>query len=200
MTSETAATERGAVAERSFAMLLSPADLPGGEWRIVEERSWPTGPPGAQPSAVAEPKAGDGDRPTTAWRKMARSTGDLRAWAEVVPYGSVDDAETSLRGIDRYFVGANAEVGEILVFEQVVTDRVVPGMKDTWIFEKSTTGPGGDNLARYVAGIVGSLVSIVCVTRSDEMWPWPEVIDLATAQAERARRALGGDAVRRPGS
>ncbi|MBF6558086.1 MAG: hypothetical protein IVW52_18420 [Acidimicrobiales bacterium] len=69
----------------------------------------------------------------------------------------------------------------------VVEDRVLPGVADTWMFEKSTTGTEGDTSACYVAGTIGRILFITCFSRSGALWPWAEVMELARLQAEKVR-------------
>ncbi len=88
---------------------------------------------------------------------------------------------------------AAAQSDEVVLKEQVVEDRTVPGVSDTWIFEKSTNGPNGVSLARYVAGTVDRLLFITCFSGQGYLWPWAHLISLAALQAERARGALGSE-------
>jgi hypothetical protein len=165
----------------SFAMLLEPSDLPGHRWRIAEERSWPTGQldPASEKSRRALAFGG-----VTAWRSFAAAESSRSAWVEVVPYATTEDAGVSLRQVPKFFVGT-LRPGERLVAEGVVEGRVLPGVADTWMFEKSTTGPEGDTSARYVGGTIGRILFITCFSSSGAMWPWAEVIELARLQAEK---------------
>lgn len=173
----------------SFGILLDPSDLPGGHWRITEERSWPTGQldPESEKSRRAMSAGG-----VTAWRCLEQPEPMRSAWVEVVPYASAEDAQLSLGQVPRYFVGT-AQSDEVVLKEQVVEDRTVPGVSDTWIFEKSTNGPNGVSLARYVAGTVDRLLFITCFSGQGYLWPWAHLISLAALQAERARGALGSE-------
>jgi hypothetical protein len=171
---------------RSLAMLLNADDLPGPGWGIVEERTWPTGQldPESEKSRRALRHGG-----ITAWRSLGQAAPLRSAWVEVVPYASAEDAELSLRQVPRYFVGT-LRPGEAVMAEQVIEDRCVPGVSDTWILEKSTTGPEGDSLARYVGGTVDRILFLTCFSGRGEWWPWDGVLDLATLQSERVRQAL----------
>ena len=172
---------------RSFAMLLEPSDLPGHGWTIAEERSWPTGQ--LDPTSDKSRRALEFGA-VTAWRSFEEVESSRSAWVEVVPYATTEDAGVSLRQVPRFFVGT-LRPGERLVAEGVVEGRVLPGVADTWMFEKSTTGTGGDPSARYVGGTIGQILFLTCLSRSGAMWPWVEVIELARLQAEKVRGAIG---------
>lgn len=174
---------------RSFAMLLVPEDLPGPGWQVVEERSWPTGGLDAESGKSRRAIAAGC---VTAWRKLGHQQPSDVVWVEVVPYASGEDAGQSLAQIPRFFVVAS-QPDETVVDGHVVTDRAVPGVTQTWLYEKASTGPGGDVVSRYVAGVVGSALVIACFVGDRERWSWDEVIALATAQTARARRALDAD-------
>ena len=135
-------------------MLLGEADLVGHGWEVTEERSWPTG--GLDPESEKSKRAVEAGG-ITAWRSLADAGSPRTAWFEVVPYASPADAELSLRQVPRFFVGTDRP-DETVVAERVVDDQVLPGSTDTWIYEKSTTGPQGDRLARYVGGTVDHIL------------------------------------------
>ncbi len=168
-------------------MLLHTADMAGPGWEIVEERTWPTGEldPKSEKSQRALRAGG-----ITAWRSLGQPGLSRSGWVEVVPYATADDARLSLRQVPRYFVGASGP-DETVVAEQVIDDQILPGVPDTWIFEKATTGSGGTTQARYVAGTVDRILFLTCLSDRSEPWPWADVMGVAGLQADRIRRALG---------
>ncbi len=170
----------------SFAMLLGEADLVGHGWEVTEERSWPTG--GLDPESEKSKRAVEAGG-ITAWRSLADAGSPRTAWFEVVPYASPVDAELSLRQVPRFFVGTDRP-DETVVAERLVDDQVLPGSTDTWIYEKSTTGPQGDRLARYVGGTVDHILVLTCFTGPEETWSWADVLTLTALQVERIRLAL----------
>lgn len=171
---------------RSFAMLLGPADLPGPGWEIVEERHWPTGQldPNSDKSRRALRAGG-----ITAWRSLARTGATRSAWVEVVPYATADDAALSLGQVPRFFVGTQ-QPDEVVMSEQSIDDHHPAGVVDTWVYEKSTTGPAGSTLSRYVGGTVDQILFLTCLSGREAFWPWPDVVDVAERQAEQVRTAL----------
>jgi hypothetical protein len=171
----------------SFGMLLGPADLPGPGWEVVEERHWPTGQ--LDPSSHKSQRALGADC-ITAWRSLGQVDPARSAWVEVVPYATPDDARLSLHQVPRFFVGT-AAVGESVVEERTVEDRSVPGVEDTWVFEKTTSGPEGATRARYVGGAIDRVLFLTCFSSPAEHWAWGQVLDLASRHAERVRRAPG---------
>jgi hypothetical protein len=175
--------------EASLAMLLVPSDLPGPGWEVSRERTWPTGQldPESEKSRRAV-RAGA----ITAWRSFEQAGVDRSAWFEAVPYATAADASLSLRQAPRYFEGTD-DPGERVVVQRFVEDRVLPGLADAWIFEKSLSGPSGDRLSRFVAGTVGQVLSIASSSGREGTWELDDLVSLALRQAERVRGALGPD-------
>ena len=167
-------------------MLLGGADLVGHGWEVVEERTWPTG--GLDPESEKSQRALEAGG-ITAWRSLAEAGSPRTAWFEVVPYASPADAELSLRQVPRFFVGTDRP-DETVVAERVVDDQVLPGSTDTWIYEKSTTGPRGDALARYVGGTVDHILFLTCFAGPEGTWSWADVLTLTALQVERIGVAL----------
>lgn len=166
----------------SFALLLAPEDLPGRGWRVVEERSWPTG---QLDSTSAKSRRAAGAGGMTAWRKLIGAD-RAEAWVEVVPYASVDDARIARGQVSTYFVGVVPDGGSII--EEVTVDRPVDGLDDPWILDKTTSGAAGVRRARTVCGALGSLLVLTCLSGPVERWTWDEALELATRQAERVSR------------
>jgi hypothetical protein len=171
----------------SFGMLLGPTDLPGPGWDVVEERHWPTGE--LDPTSPKSQRTLGGDY-VTAWRTLRQVDPARSAWVEVVPYATPEDARLSLRQVPRFFVGT-APDGESVVEERNVEDRSVSGVEDTWVFEKTTSGPEATTRARYVGGVVDRVLFLTCFSSPAEYWAWAEVLDLAWHQADRVRRTPG---------
>jgi hypothetical protein len=170
----------------SFAMLLDGSDLVGRGWKVTEERSWPTGGLDSESEKSRRAFSAGG---ITAWRSLADADSARTAWFEVVPYANAEDAELSLRQVPKFFVGTS-KPGQTVVWERVVDDQVLPGSTDTWIFEKATTGPDGDDLSRFVGGTVDQILFLTSFGGPDGVWSWADVMDLTARQSERVRTAL----------
>ena len=162
-------------------------DLPGQGWTVVEERTWPTGQLDAASQKSRRARNAGG---ITVWRSLDQAETSRSFWTEVVPYASAADAELSLQQVPRFFVG-EAGPDETIVSEQVITGQVVPGVTNTWLFEKAATGPVGDRVARFVAGIVEHILFIDSCSGQVESWTWADLIGLAAVHAERVGRSLG---------
>jgi hypothetical protein len=178
--------DRDAQTTASFAMLLDGSDLVGRRWEVVEERSWPTGGLDSESEKSKRALSAGG---ITAWRSLADAESARTAWFEVVPYADSEDAELSLRQVPRFFVGTS-KPDQTVVSERVVDDQVLPGSTDTWIFEKRTTGPGGDDLSRFVGGTVDQILFLTSFGGPDGVWSWADVMDLTALQSERVQAAL----------
>lgn len=179
-------------AVRSFAMLLGPADLPGRGWEISEERHWPTGQldPTSEKSQRALQVGG-----VTVWRSLTQAEAMRSAWVEVVPYATAEDTVLSLRQVPRFFVGAQRP-DETVVSERRVDDEHLPGVSDTWVYEKSTTDTTGASLSRYVGGAIDCVLFLTCCSGREAFWSWPDVRDVAERQGERVREVLGATPAR----
>jgi len=173
----------------SLGMLLVPSDLPGPGWEVSRERTWPTGQldPDSEKSRRAVRSGA-----ITAWRSFEQTGVARSAWFEVVPYATAADASLSLRQAPRYFAGTD-DPGERVVVQRFVEDRVLPGLADAWILEKSLSGPSGDRLSRFVAGTVGRVLSIASASGREGVWELDDLVGLALRQAERVRGALAPD-------
>jgi hypothetical protein len=174
----------------SLAMLLGPPELQPRGWKVVEERTWPTGQldPTSEKSQRALEAGG-----ITAWRSLEHPEAKRSMWVEVVPYASAADAELSLRQVPRFFVGV-AEPDEEVTGERVMDDQDLPDVSDTWVYEKSIDGPRGATVSRYVAGTVERILFLTCFSTPGEPWPWVDVVELSGLQAHRVRRCLQADA------
>jgi hypothetical protein len=171
----------------SLAMLLVPSDLPGPGWEVSRERTWPTGQ--LDPESEKSRRA-VGAGAITAWRSFEQTGSARSAWFEVVPYATAADASLSLRQAPRYFEGTN-DPGERVVAQGFVEDRVLPGLADAWIFEKSLSGPTGGRLSRFVAGTVGHVLSIASSSGPEGTRELDDLVGLALRQAERVRGTVG---------
>ncbi len=172
---------------KSLAMLLRETDLIGARWKIVEERTWPTGGLDSESEKSRRALAFGG---ITAWRSLADSESARKAWFEVVPYATSEDAALSLGQVPRFFVGPT-QPDQAVISERVVDDQVLPGSTDTWIFEKRTSGPGGEDLSRYVGGTVDRILFLTCFGGPDGVWSWADVLALTALQSARVSSALG---------
>ncbi len=180
--------ERDVETAKSLAMLLGQADLVGRGWVVVEERTWPTGGLDSESEKSRRALKAGG---ITAWRSLAETESARKAWFEVVPYATADDAELSLRQVPRFFVGP-IQPDRTVVSERVVDDQVLPGSTDAWIFEKRTSGPGGEeDLSRYVGETVDRILFLTSFGGPDGVWSWADVLALTSLQSARVRAALG---------
>ena len=138
----------------SFSLLLTPDELPGSGWTVVEERSWPTGGLDATSETGRRALEAGG---ITAWRRFADGQGH-EAWVEVVPYATADDARVARVRVPTYFVGV-APPGGTVVEELVVADRRVRGARrpvdprqDDVGTRRRAPGPDGGRCGRNRAG------------------------------------------------
>lgn len=167
----------------SFSLLLTPDELPGSGWTVVEERSWPTGGLDATSETGRRALEAGG---ITAWRRFADGQGH-EAWVEVVPYATADDARVARVRVPTYFVGV-APPGGTVVEELVVADRRVEGLDGPWILDKTTSGPDGGRRARTVAGAVGTVLVLTCMAGPVDHGTWDEVLRLSADQVAKVTR------------
>src|SRR5215469_11261960 len=151
----------------ALASLLSCGDLPGGPWRVANERTWRTG--------VAGPSTPWGERARqmgslTVWRSF-RDTGASRwAWVQVTPLASAEDANHALTGIgERGLNNLNAKVR--LVNERDVPIEPFAGASAVWAREQHTDGRDGPGVVLMLAGAVSHWLMVMCLSGTPT-WDW----------------------------
>ena len=169
-------------AARSLAMLPDPVHLPGSGWRVTRDRTWVTGE--LDPDSDKSRRAREAGV-VTAWRAFEQAATGRSAWAEVVPYATADDAELSLRQSPRYFVGTDGPEEEVVAAG--VVDGALPGVPNTWIYEKSVAGAGAVRVSRYAAGTIDRILFIASCSGGAEAWQLDELLALAALLADRVR-------------
>jgi hypothetical protein len=79
-----------------LARLLAAADLPGGPWRVLDQRTWRTGTIGS-PTLWGDRARQAGS--VTAWRSFRDAGAERWAWIQIAPLASAGDAESALSGV-----------------------------------------------------------------------------------------------------
>lgn len=173
----------------SLALLPSEAELPGGSWRRIDERTWRTGEAdrGAEWAARAR-KLGS----VTAWRSFECEERWL--WVQASPLASGDDAALALHDLpSRFLRNLAAEV-------TVVESRDVPppdlvGVSLAWAHEQFTTGPRGESAVRYLALRIGRVVGVACASGEPTVDHWSLLGSVGALVVDRAQKlAAQGDA------
>jgi hypothetical protein len=163
-----------------LARLLAANDLPGGPWRMLDQRTWRTGTIGSPtPWGDRAQQAGS----ITAWRSFSDADAKRSTWIQIASLVSADDAESALPGIgDRGLANLGSRVR--LVSQADIPLRPFTGASAVWAREQRTDGYGGPGLTLMLAGAVGHWLVIICLAGSPA-WDWPSAAALAAHQAER---------------
>jgi len=163
-----------------LASLVDCGDLPGGPWQVVDERTWHTGVTG--PSTPWGERARQA-RSVTAWRSFRDATASRRAWVQVAPLASAEDAREALTGIgERGLKNLNAKVR--LVSETDVPVEPFTGASAVWAREQHTEGRDGPGVVLMLAGAVSEWLMVLCVSGTPA-WDWQSTSELAAVQAAR---------------
>jgi hypothetical protein len=182
-----AAAQFGAQDRRgTTAMLLTPADLPGEGWRILDERVWRTS--GGEP-VVGDNRQGAA-RTITAWRSFEQTPQQRWLWTQATPFTSNDEAALRLTAVpDRLMRNLRADVRVTAAGEP--GPLTIPSVQHAWAREEVTAGPRGEGIALYVAWVYGDVVSALACSGSRDSWQWTDAVSLATAQTERISKLIG---------
>lgn len=162
---------------RSAALLLGPSDLPGGDWRKTDERTWRTGL-GAGEVAHRARQAGS----VTAWRSFVDADEQGWLWCQVMPVASPADAITVMAGLDRLLL-RNLRAKVTVLAEGEVEGLYIPGVDQTWAYEQRTEGPDGPGVALSLAVRIGALVAVMAA--SGKAADWTQLAEIGAAQARR---------------
>jgi hypothetical protein len=168
-------------AHHALELVLSPFDLPGGDWRVLDKRAWRTGRAGID---EGWPRRAREARLITAWRSYEQGHGQRWLWAQATPLVSKADAVKALKVVpDQFLRNLRADV--------TVTDgndRDPPrltGVTHAWAHEDSTVGARGDGVALYVAFVVDSTLAAIAASGLVGSWSWDELLVVAAQQADR---------------
>jgi hypothetical protein len=170
----------------SKAMVLDLADISGLDWTIQSQFSWRSGL--VRNSSERDKRARKAGL-FIAVRAFKTNVPGKGVWVEVMPFVSQEDAEAS---VSKLFATARRNPkSEVTTIEiKVIDDLEVPGVRNTFVQEASTTGEIGNGAERSIAGSVDNIAFIVSCYYPGNEWPWGEVNSLATLQAEKIRTKI----------
>jgi hypothetical protein len=164
----------------ALARLLRAGDLPGGGWRPMSQRTWPTGAKGPATEWGARARAA-GSR--TAWRSFQNRSVRQWLWLQTVPLASIQDAHAEFEQIRERGLrnqGARVRVQR----EQDVAVDPFPGASKIWAHEQHIVGLAGPGVNKLLAVTVGSNVVVVCSSGAAVV-SWQAMAGLAAMQAQR---------------
>jgi len=163
-----------------LAALVGCGDLPGGPWRVVDQRTWRSGVTGpSTPWGERARQAGS----VTAWRSFRDATASRRAWVQVTPLASAQDASDALTGIgERTLLNVNSKVR--LVSETDVHIEPFTGASAAWAREQHTESGAGPGVVLMLAGAVSECLMVMCLSGTPA-WDWQSASELASVQAAR---------------
>ena len=162
--------------------LLSAGDLPGGNWRRVDQRTWRTGA-SATPWADRARESGSVTA-MRSFRNLAQRRGVL---LEVIPLASAADARTALGDV------GSLQLSNLWTRTAGGSDvdmEPFAGASASWAHEYHYTVNGVHGTTLMLAGAVEEFV--VAVAASGQSWDWPSVSSLATLQARRLHEEATG--------
>jgi len=174
----------GAGNDLALAGLLGPADLPGGPWRVRDQRTWRTGEIGPRTAwGQRARQAGS----VTAWRGFRDKTTRRGIWIQVIPLASAEDARSVLAEAGERVLRNPRGRGR-LVSERDVTVEPFPGASAVWAREQHVEDRDGPATVLLLAGTVRHHVVIVCLG-GRPAFDWPSASELAALQAARLETA-----------
>jgi hypothetical protein len=168
------------------AMLLTPADLPGEGWQILDERVWRTS---GDKSAIEDEGRGVA-RTVTAWRSFEQIGRERWLWTQATPFASSDEAVGRLAVVpERFLRNLRADVRVTATVEP--EPRTIPNVQHAWAREDATVGPRGEGIALFVAWVYGKVLTALACSGSRDSWQWIDVASLAAAQTNRISQLIG---------
>jgi len=166
--------------KQALARLLIGDDLPGGAWRVMDQRTWRTGKIGPPtPWGRRASQAGS----VTAWRSFRDTRSARWAWIQAAPMASAEDAKSALTGAGQRGL-ANLHANARSVNEAVVTVEPFVGASAVWACEQRTEDRDGPEVVLMLAAAVGEWFIVMCLAGSPA-WDWPSATQLAALQAQR---------------
>jgi len=173
--------------KRSLTMLLDLSELPGDDWKMLDQRTWRTGI--ATPIPDWTKRANEAGS-VTAWRSFGQKTGPSQTiWTQVTPFVSADDAQSALTDTPKNMMrNLWAEVSP--TSERVIEDYSIPDVTSQWFYEQEALSSEGASTSRFVAATVAEWLFVVACAGLDGTWIWADVITLASTQARKIRKVL----------
>jgi hypothetical protein len=171
-------------AEATLALLLTAVDIPGGNWKMMDERSWRAGTVGPHSAWSKRTRAA---KNIVGWRSFEQQSAEKWMWVQVVPYVSVEDASSAL---------AHAELGDgipnsgaevHLVKQTTIEEFELEGVDAARVLIQSTSGPRGDSEARIIYSAVNSFVAVEAYSGLAGAWNEIDMSLIATLQASRLK-------------
>lgn len=167
------------------AMLLTPADLPGEGWQILDERVWRTS--GDKP-VIADESRGAA-RTVTAWRSFEQIGRERWLWTQATPFASSDEAVGRLEVVpERFIRNLRADVRVTATAEP--EPPTIPNVQHAWARKDATVGPRGEGIALFVAWVYSKVLTALACSGSRDSWQWIDVASLAAAQTNRISQLI----------
>lgn len=162
------------------ALVLGESELPGADWRVIDERSWRTGQSGDEGWAVRARESGL----LTVWRSFEQADGDRWLWIQVTQLVSEVDAAEALTVVpDRLLSNARADV-EVIAEASVEPPSIV-GVSRSWAHESRTASRRGQGVALMLAYVLGPRLVTLAASGLTDSWSWAEVATIAEKQGQR---------------
>jgi hypothetical protein len=173
-------------AKASLALLLTVADLPGENWKVMDERSWRAGTVGPDTPWGQRTRAA---RNIVGWRSFEQQSAEKWMWIQVVPYVSDEDARSALAGATLGDGIPNSRAEVQLVNQVTIEDVEIDGVNAARVLVQSTSGPRGDSEARTIYSAVNSFVAVEAFSSFSGSWGEGEMSSIVTLQANRIKKA-----------
>jgi hypothetical protein len=162
-----ALSKRDPAAARAVAQLVTSSEVPDGDWRLRDERTWRTGATNAgAPWAERAQSMGS----VTAWRSFEETGDGSWVWLQTSPLASAADADEAMRVIpDRLVANLRAKVTPTA--ERDVEGVHVAGADVTWAREIHAEGKSvGQSVNLLLAVAAGRFVVVASLSGSAPSW------------------------------
>jgi len=149
--------------KKARSVIVETDELPGNGWKLLSERLWRSGVIGAKssdPVAQRSRQAGG----FAAWRSFGLEYPPRGLWAEVIPYGTIADAEAAVPNM-RSMVKKNPHFDGWVAGERTVEGIASTGATRLMVSEQFIEGTAvGPRNTKYFIGCVGPIVFLLVGT------------------------------------
>jgi hypothetical protein len=180
-----ATVTKGALDPRN--LLLDVQDLPGTEWRQLDQRLWRAG----RANDMDWARSARASNSVTGWWSFEQRRAQRWIWTQATPLPNPGDAYRALADAPRRLL-ANLRSDVTVVEECEPEPPANGGASHVRAKEQRTAGPRGHGQALYLAWTVDNVFSAAAWSADEDSWTWRLVAELATVQANRIAIALRG--------
>lgn len=166
-------------------LLLTVKDLPGAQWRQMDERLWRTGVgTDADWARLARES-----KSRTGWRSFEQGCAHRWMWTQATILPTAEAAQSAFADAPNRMM-ANLRSAVAVEESHQKQPPTIVGASTVWAREDRTSGDMGDGQALYLVWAVDNVLSAAAWSGFADSWTWSSVAELAAVQTNRIAAAL----------